>query len=136
MNLPTQKNEKENNIEYHLSNNNNNVALESQKKLNFFEMNLKFSNKIKIDYNKFDFQKGEQSPKFLFRKRKFPSGEKDLKDNKTLLNNRENTSREKEKEKDLNHHNNNNNNMNNINSRNIQEMSNYFLIFISFFLKI
>ena len=34
-------------------------------------MNLKFRNKINIDYTDFDFQKGEQSPKFLFRKRKF-----------------------------------------------------------------
>jgi len=75
MNLPSQKNEKENNIEYELTNNNNSIQIDSKNKLNFLEMNLKFPNKINIDYSDFDFQKGEQSPKFLFRKRRFEDAE-------------------------------------------------------------
>jgi hypothetical protein len=73
MNFPTQKNEKETNKEYKLTNNNDNMNnnTQNEKKLNFFEMKLKFSNKINIDYSNFDYQKGEYSPKFLFRKRKF-----------------------------------------------------------------
>lgn len=73
MSCPSPKNEKEINIDMeNLSqlNNINNIS-ESEKKLNFFEMNLKFRNKINIDYTDFDFQKGEHSPKYLFRKRKF-----------------------------------------------------------------
>ena len=75
MNLTTQKNEKDNNIEYKLTNNNDNVTIETEKKLNFFEMNLKFRNKINVEYSDFDLQKGEQSPKFLFRKRKHDNSE-------------------------------------------------------------
>jgi len=73
MSCTSPKNEKEINIDIENlihSNNINNVS-ESEKKLNFFEMNLKFRNKINIDYTDFDLQKGEHSPKFLFRKRKF-----------------------------------------------------------------
>ncbi len=74
MSCTSPKNEKEINIDMeNLSQTNNNInsISESEKKLNFFEMNLKFRNKINIDYTDFDFQKGEHSPKFLFRKRKF-----------------------------------------------------------------
>lgn len=73
MSCTSPKNEKEINIDVeNLSQTNNiNSVSEAEKKLNFFEMNLKFRNKINIDYTDFDFQKGEQSPKFLFRKRKF-----------------------------------------------------------------
>ncbi len=74
MSCTSPKNEKELNIDIeYLSQTNNiiNSISESEKKLNFFEMNLKFRNKINIDYADFDFQKGEHSPKFLFRKRKF-----------------------------------------------------------------
>jgi hypothetical protein len=73
MSFTSPKNEKEINIDIENlihSNNINNVS-ESEKKLNFFEMNLKFRNKINIDYTDYDLQKGEHSPKFLFRKRKF-----------------------------------------------------------------
>ena len=73
MSCTSPKNEKEFNIDIeNLSQTNNiNSISESEKKLNFFEMNLKFRNKINIDYTDYDFQKGEHSPKFLFRKRKF-----------------------------------------------------------------
>jgi hypothetical protein len=91
MNLPIQKNEKDRNLEYEAINNNDNTSIESEKKLNFFEMNLKFSNKINIDYSDFDFQKGEQSPKFLFRKRRFQASElkqqNNLKDERNNNNN-------------------------------------------------
>lgn len=44
---------------------------ESQKKpLSFFETILKNKNKININYDDLDFQKGESSPRHLFRKRK------------------------------------------------------------------
>jgi hypothetical protein len=79
MNLPTQKNEKENNVEFELTN--DNTTIESKKKLSFFEMNLKFINKINIDYSDFDFQKGEQSPKFLFRKRRNENAENKIQQN-------------------------------------------------------
>lgn len=77
MSCTSPKNEKEINIDLeNLSQTNNiNGVSESEKKLNFFEMNLKFRNKINIDYTDFDFQKGEHSPKFLFRKRKFDNFE-------------------------------------------------------------
>ncbi len=67
-----------------IANQNNNVQIipEAEKKLNFFEMNLKLRNKINIDYADFDFQKGESSPKYLFRKRKI-----DYSDNAKYLNN-------------------------------------------------
>ena len=109
MNLPIQKNEKDNNEEYDLTNNNDNTTIDSEKKLSFFEMNLKFSHKINIDYCDFDFQKGEQSPKFLFRKRRFENSE-----NKPQQNNH--------KEERINH--------NNITNRN-EDTSNllYFYIY-------
>jgi hypothetical protein len=98
MNLPTQKNEKEINNEHKLSNNNdnNNIFTQTEKKLNFLEMKLKFSNKINIDYSNFDFQKGECSPKFLFRKRKFEDGEIKQQQNHTKeerINNNNNVSK-------------------------------------------
>lgn len=73
MSCTSPKNEKEINIDMENLSQTNNIhsISESEKKLNFFEMNLKFRNKINIDYTDFDFQKGEHSPKFLFRKRKF-----------------------------------------------------------------
>lgn len=73
MSCTSSKNDKDINFDIEISNgikNANNISTESEKKLNFFEMNLKFKNKININYSDFDFQKGELSPKFLFRKRK------------------------------------------------------------------
>ena len=43
---------------------------QEKKKLSFFELNLKYKNKINIDYNDIDFQKGENSPRHLFKKRR------------------------------------------------------------------
>lgn len=68
MSCKSPKDEKEPNHDMDSQIFNNN---DSEKKLNFFEMNLKFRNKINIDYTDYDFQKGELSPKLLFRKRKF-----------------------------------------------------------------
>ena len=38
--------------------------------LSFFEMNLLHKNKLNTDYTEIDFQKGESSPRMLFRKRR------------------------------------------------------------------
>ena len=116
MSFTTPKNEKENNIELdninHLNNINNNIS-ESEKKLNFFEMNLKFRNKISIDYTDYDFQKGEHSPKFLFRKRKIENLDNFKLANNTKENDKPNT--------------NNISNRNTIN--NIEEPSIFFALF-------
>jgi hypothetical protein len=40
------------------------------KKMSYLEMSLKFKNKVTIDYTDIDYQKGEISPKLLFKKRK------------------------------------------------------------------
>jgi len=69
-----------------IENNNIQIIPEAEKKLNFFEMNLKLLNKINIDYAEFDFQKGESSPKFLFRKRKIDYND----NNKPISNLKEN----------------------------------------------
>jgi hypothetical protein len=43
---------------------------DGSKKLSFFELNLKYKNSINTDYTEYDLQKGELSPRLLFRKRK------------------------------------------------------------------
>jgi hypothetical protein len=42
----------------------------AKKKFSFFELNLKLKNKINTDYAEYDAQKGDLSPRLLFRKRK------------------------------------------------------------------
>lgn len=49
---------------------NNNINNEAKKKLSFFELNLKYKNRINIDYTEYDSQKGDNSPRLLFKKRK------------------------------------------------------------------
>ena len=112
----TPYNEKEN-AENENTNQLNNHS-ESDKKLNFFEMNLKFRNKINIDYTDFDFQKGEHSPKFLFRKRKLENNEN---------NDQQNFSKENNSEKISTNKNSSRNNINqNINNSNDDTSKNYF----------
>jgi hypothetical protein len=41
-----------------------------KRKVSFFELNLKYKNTINTNYTEYDFQKGELSPRLLFRKRK------------------------------------------------------------------
>jgi hypothetical protein len=91
MSCTSQKNEKEINIDIENLSQTNNISSisESEKKLNFFEMNLKFRNKINIDYTDFDFQKGEHSPKFLFKKRRFENFDNSKQANATKENDKQ-----------------------------------------------
>ena len=59
------ENEKENKCE--ILNNNGN---EQKKPLSYLELILKYKNKININYSEYDFQKGESSPRLLFKKRR------------------------------------------------------------------
>jgi hypothetical protein len=45
-------------------------SLDKKKQLSYFELILKYKNKININYNDYDFQKGENSPRMLFKKRR------------------------------------------------------------------
>jgi hypothetical protein len=51
----------------------NNISIsksDHKKHLSYFELILKYKNKININYSEYDFQKGENSPRLLFKKRK------------------------------------------------------------------
>lgn len=50
---------------------------------NFFELHIRSKNKINLDYSEIDFQKGEVSPRLLFKKRKLPEPAPSEKPNST-----------------------------------------------------
>ena len=52
------------------SDSSNNNLIGNKKTKSFFEIIMKYNNKININYDDFDFQKGENSPRLLFKKRK------------------------------------------------------------------
>jgi len=52
-----------------------NTGEEQKKPLSYLELILKYKNKININYSEYDFQKGESSPRLLFKKRKSDSNE-------------------------------------------------------------
>jgi hypothetical protein len=56
--------------ENNLNENNSHTNSDNKKQISYFELILKYKNKININYNDYDFQKGENSPRLLFRKRK------------------------------------------------------------------
>lgn len=60
------------------ANNISNSKADHKKHLSYFELILKYKNKININYSEYDFQKGENSPRLLFKKRKSDNNNENL----------------------------------------------------------